>query len=264
MRIKFSSRLTAGLLLAGTLLGFGGTRLPPARAQKLAQTAPIGLPAAPVPKGAPAESEINAFWEADKKQMPPEGAVLFIGSSSIRLWKTLAEDLPEIPVINRGFGGSLLSESVLYASRIAIPYKPKIIVLFAGTNDLAAGKKPAQVFQDFQEFVQKIHASLPNTRIVYLPISPSVARWKNEGAVMETNYLIERYIVENNGPTNKLNFISTHDALLSPEGKPQPALLREDGLHLNADGYKLWTSVIRPRLLALADTDGVRRLNAAK
>lgn len=229
-----------------------------------AQTAPPLPPPtfAPLPAKADAAPEINAFRTADLKQMPPANAVLFMGSSSIRLWTTLAQDIPEVPTINRGFGGSLVFESTLYADRIAIPYHPKIIVMFAGTNDLAYGNRtPAQVFQEYQDFVTKIHAALPDTRIVYISISPTVARWKQEPQVLETNYLIARWIHETNSPTEKLNYIDTHDPLLSADGQPQPALERADGLHLNAKGYALWTSIIKPQLLALAALDGMRRLD---
>ncbi len=220
---------------------------------------------APLPDNTPAAKEINAFGEADKKQMPPTGAVLFMGSSSIRIWDTLAKDFAEIPVINRGFGGSFIRESTLYADRIAAPYKPKIIVLAAGTNDLAYGnEKPQQVFQHFQEFVAKIHAALPDTRIVYISINPTVARWKQESDILETNYLIERWIHENNSPTQKLNFINSHAQILTADGQPQPQLLQGDGLHFNAQGYKVWASILKPRIMALATIDGVQRLDAPK
>ena len=195
--------------------------------------------------------------------MPPKNAVLFAGSSTIRLWDTVAKDIPEIPIINRGFGGSQLFGNTIYADRIAIAYQPKIIVLFAGTNDLAYGNKsPQQVFEDFKAYVAKIHASLPDTRIVYLSINPTVARWNNEAKVLETNYLIQKWIYENDSATNKLGYIGTHDQLLGADGKPQPKLLREDGLHLNAEGYKFYTSIVKPRVLALAAMDGVRLLDA--
>ena len=224
-----------------------------------------GRVVAQTPPAAPAAStdlpEIVAFEKRDAMQMPPAGAVLFMGSSSIRLWTTLANDFPEIPVINRGFGGSLIQDSTKYADKIAIPYKPKIIVLYAGTNDLAYGNKnPQQVFQDFKDFVVKIHGSLPETRIVYISINPTVARWKQESEVLETNYLIESFVLSNNSPAEKLSYIDTHSQVLTPDGRPQPKLERVDGLHFNADGYKLWTSLLRPRILALADMDGVQRL----
>ncbi|MDF2440987.1 MAG: hypothetical protein JWN98_1971 [Abditibacteriota bacterium] len=219
----------------------------------------------PVPAGAPGAAEINAFLEADKRQMPPAGAVLFMGSSSIRLWETLAQDFAEIPVINRGFGGSQIFENTLYVDRIATPYKPKMIVLCAGTNDLAYGnRKPQQVFQDFQEFVARVHATLPDTRIVYISINPTVARWKQEAEILETNHLIEKWIFQNGTKTRKLNFINSHAPILTADGLPQPRLLREDGLHFNAEGYKVWAAIVKPRVMALATIDGVERLDAPK
>lgn len=255
---RLALALTVNALLLGSVtLGPGGSL--PVRAQSAANIM------ASLPANAPAAAEINAFGEADRKQMPPAGAVLFIGSSSIRLWSTLAQDFSEIPVINRGFGGSLIQDSTLYADRIAIPYKPKIIVLCAGTNDLAYGNKnPQQVFQDYKDFVAKIHAALPDTRIVYLAINPTVARWKQEPRNLETNYLIEKFTVETNSPAEKLNFIDPHAQLLTADDQPQPKLLRADGLHFNADGYKVWASLVKPRVLALAALDGVKRLDAPK
>lgn len=239
-------------------LFFGSALMPGAIAPVSAQAAAL----APLPSSAPYADEINAFGSADKKQMPPPGTVLFIGSSSIRYWTTLASDFPEIPVINRGFGGSLIQDSTRYASRIAIPYKPKIIILCAGTNDLAyGGKDPQQVLGEFQDFVTTIHAALPDTRIVYLAINPTVARWKQESRNLEANYLIEKFTVENNTSAEKLSFIDPHSELLTADDQPQPRLLRSDGLHFNADGYKMWTALIKPRVLALAALDGVRRLD---
>ena len=186
-----------------------------------------------------------------------------MGSSSIRLWVTLAQDFPEVPVINRGFGGSLIQESTRYADRIAIPYKPKIIVFFAGTNDLAYGNKnPQQVLQDYKNFVAKIHEALPDTRIVYLSINPTVARWNQESAILETNHLIEKFIFETNSKTEKMNFINSHSPLLTADGQPQANLLRADGLHFNTEGYKAWTAIVKPRVMALAAIDGVERLAA--
>lgn len=236
---------------------FGPGGAVPAVAQAAANTS------VPLPADAPYAAEINAFLEADKKQMPPGGAVLFIGSSSIRLWDTLAKDFWEIPVIKRGFGGSLIQDSTRYADRIAIPYKPKMIVVFAGTNDLAYGKKsPTQVLQDYKNFVAKIHAALPETRIIFISISPTVARWNNEAKILETNHLIEKFTFETNSPTKKLSFISTHAQLLTADGQPPTSLLQKDGLHFNAEGYKALTAIVKPRILALATLDGIDRLDS--
>jgi len=242
------------LALAAPLIGgltVGTARSAQAQAAKKTDRMPAGANAAP---------EINAFQDADDKQMPPAGAVLFMGSSSIRLWDTLASDFAEIPVINRGFGGSLIQDSTLYAGRIAIPYKPKMIVLCAGTNDLAYGNKdPQQVLQDYKAFVAKVHATLPGTRIVYLAINPTVARWKQEPRNLETNFLIEKYSVETTSKSEKLSFIDPHEQLLTDDEQPQPGLLGADGLHFNAAGYKVWKALIKPRILALAALDGVKR-----
>lgn len=257
------ARAAASVLLTSTLLSGGWAFGPGCSRPALAQAgADIS---APVPASEGAASEINAFQAADKKQMPPSGAVLFIGSSSIRMWDTLAQDFAEIPVINRGFGGSLIQESTRYADRIAIPYKPRMIVLCAGTNDLAYGnKKPEQVLQDFKDFEAKIHAALPGTRIVYISINPTVARWNQEADILETNHLIEKWIFQNGSKTRKLNFINSHAQILTADGQPQPKLLREDGLHFNMEGYKLWASIVKPRVMALATIDGVERLDVPK
>jgi lysophospholipase L1-like esterase len=221
-----------------------GTLLSPERIQ--------ARPAAPVQQAAPFEKEIAAFEALDRDKMPPPGAVLFIGSSSIRLWKTLAQDFPELTVLNRGFGGSTIADSVRYADRIVLPYRPRMIVLYAGGNDLHGGKTPEQVLGDFERFVTVVHDGLPRTRIVYVSINPSVARWAEEERVLAANRLIAEYIRENDGKAAPLSFLESHSKLLSAEGKPRPELLRADGLHLNDEGYRLWLSILKPRILELA------------
>jgi lysophospholipase L1-like esterase len=256
-------RISALALAAGAFFALGLTPGPIGNSSVRAQA--VAATPAPLPAKAPFASEINAFQAADQKQMPPSGAVLFIGSSSVRFWTTLAQDFLEIPVINRGFGGSFIQDSTAYADRIAIPYKPKMIVLFAGTNDLDYGhKSPEQVLQDYKDFVVKIHAALPDTRIVFISISPTVARWKNEANILETNHLIQEFTFQTNSPTEKLDFIDTHSQLLTPDGQPQPRLLRADGLHFNSDGYHVFTAIVKPRILALADLSGVTRLNTVQ
>ncbi|MES2463939.1 MAG: GDSL-type esterase/lipase family protein [Armatimonadota bacterium] len=248
--------LKSALILGTLWLGYG---LSP-----IVQAQPAITALAPLPANAPAAKEINAFLEADKKQMPPAGAVLFMGSSSIRMWDTLVQDFSEIPVINRGFGGSQIFENTLYADRIAVPYKPKIIVLCAGTNDLAYGKKnPQQVLEDFKSFVSKIHAALPDTRIVYISINPTVSRWNQESEILESNHLIEKWIFQNNSKTQKLNYINSHAVLLTADGQPQADLLRSDKLHFNAEGYKAWAAIVKPRVMALAAMDGVTRVRSS-
>jgi lysophospholipase L1-like esterase len=193
---------------------------------------------------APFAKEIRAFETADQKQPPPKDAVLFIGSSTIRFWKSLPSDFPDLKVINRGFGGSQISDSIRYADRIAIPYHPSHIVMYAGDNDLAAGKSPQQVLEDFQTFVKKIHASLPDVPITFISIKPSIARWKLIGKIREANALIEQYAKA----TKHVDFVDIGPALLGPDGKPRKELFRPDGLHMSPKGYAIVVALLKPRL----------------
>ena len=207
------------------------------------------------PKKAPFEAEIVAFEAADKQSPPPTGAVIFLGSSSIRLWTTLAKDFPELTVINRGFGGSEVADSVRYAPRIALPYKPKMIVFYAGGNDINGGKTPVTVLKDYKAFVREVHKALPATRIVYISINPAVSRWKKEAQFVEANRLIAGYIQTAAKKGVPLDFIDSHSKLLSATGEARPEILRADGLHLNSKGYELWTAILRPQILALAGVE---------
>jgi lysophospholipase L1-like esterase len=190
------------------------------------------------------EKDIAAFETADKTNPPPQDAVLFIGSSSIRRWTNVAQAFPEHKVLNRGFGGSQLSDSVAFVDRIVIPYKPKLVLLYAGDNDIASGKSPERVMSDFKTFVRKIHAALPETRIAYIAIKPCPAREKYLDRVKGTNRLIRDYAASD----NQLLFIDVFTPMLTKEGKPRADLCIKDGLHPNAHGYELWASILRPIL----------------
>jgi lysophospholipase L1-like esterase len=193
------------------------------------------------------EKTIRAFEAADKRSPPPAGAVLFVGSSSIRFWRTLAQDFSQYNVINRGFGGSQIADSTYFADRIVIPYRPSAIILHAGSNDLSAGKTPADVAADFRAFVEKVHAALPETPIAFLSINPTPARWAQADKQKETNGLIQRYIEGKKG----LTFINQWDALLGPDGQPRPDLHVRDRLHPNAAGYKIRTQFVTKYLDSL-------------
>lgn len=196
------------------------------------------------PGMSPWERDISAFEAADKTNPPPRGAILFVGSSSIRLWRTLAADFPDHPVINRGFGGSQLIDSVTFADRIVLPYQPKMIALYAGDNDIAAQKTPQQVLADFKLFAQKVHHQLPETRIAFIAIKPSLARWPLLEPIKEANRLVRGCCQEN----ERLLFIDVFSPMLDTNGQPRPELLAADGLHLNRKGYELWTALIKPHL----------------
>jgi lysophospholipase L1-like esterase len=190
------------------------------------------------------QKAIAAFKEADKSDPPPPGAILFLGSSTIVRWKTLAQDFPEHKVINRGFGGSNISDSVFYADRIVIPYRPRLIVLRAGGNDIHAGKTPEQVAVDFKAFVEKVRAKLPEVRIAYMPINASPSRWANAEREKKANQLIKEYIASG----KNLDYIDAADATLGPDGKPREDLFVKDRLHFNEEGYKILTTIVRPHL----------------
>jgi lysophospholipase L1-like esterase len=196
------------------------------------------------PKSERFESAVRAFEAADKENMPPQGAILFTGASNIVGWKTLAEDFPDHVVINRGFGGSHIADCVFYADRIAVAYKPRLIVLRAGGNDIDAGKTPEQVAADFCAFAEKVHAHLPDTRIAYWPMTCSIARLANWHREQKGNDLIRRCIATH----KNLVYIDAAEATLGPDGKPRAELFNPDGLHFNAQAYKLFTVIIRPYL----------------
>jgi lysophospholipase L1-like esterase len=189
------------------------------------------------------EQDIAAFEALDAKSPPPKNAILFVGSSSIRLWD-LKESFPDRRTINRGFGGSELADSVRYAKRLILPHQPRIVVLYAGDNDIANGKSPKQVFADFQEFVSVVHRALPKSKILYIAIKPSIKRWALIDKIREANRLIREHIAQQKN--DKLVFLDIEKSMLSADGKPRADLLQEDGLHLNAQGYRLWTRLLRP------------------
>lgn len=188
------------------------------------------------------EPEIRAFEKKDHTQPPPPNAVLFVGSSSIRKWTTLADDFPGVTLINRGFGGSQIDDSTAFSSRIIIPYHPRLIVFYAGDNDLAAGKSPAQVFGEYTNFVTVVHAQLPQTRIIFISIKPSLDRWKLRDKIMETNHRIAAL------PEPYLSFVDIYPSMLGPDGTPEKDLFLSDGLHPSEKCYRLWASFIRPYL----------------
>jgi lysophospholipase L1-like esterase len=188
--------------------------------------------------------EIDQITAQDATRPPPPNAVLFVGSSSIRLWTTLRADFPSVPVIQRGFGGSEIADVLQYADRIILPYRPRRVVLYAGDNDLANGKTPAQVLADFQALVARIHAALPEARIAFIAIKPSVARWHLIDAIREANTRIYAFT----DTDARLAYLDIFTPMLGADGRPRPELLAEDGLHLNAQGYALWTTVVQPFL----------------
>ncbi len=190
------------------------------------------------------QKEILAFGKQDAQKTPPEHPIVFTGSSSIRRWQTLAEDFPGLPVMNRGFGGSEVFDSFNYAHLTVIQYKPRLVVFYAGGNDINGGKTPQRVLEDFKAFVTKVHGALPECRISYISNAPNPSRWKLIDKMIEANRLMEEYAKTD----ARLQFINVYPHMLGPDGKPKPDIFVEDGLHMNAKGYAIWKEVVGPYL----------------
>ena len=137
-----------------------------------------------------------------------------------------------------------MSDSVAFVDRFVTPYKPRLVLLYAGDNDLAAGKSPEQVLGDFKAFIGRVHAALPNTPIAYLAIKPCPAREEFLDRVKATNRLIREYIATN----DRLLFVDLFTPMLTKEGRPRADVYRKDGLHPNEQGYELWAAILRPIL----------------
>jgi lysophospholipase L1-like esterase len=191
------------------------------------------------------EKEIAAFEAADRANPPAKGGVLFIGSSTIRLWKSLAQDFPDHKVLNRGFGGSEIADATHFADRIIFPYEPRQIFLRAGGNDIHVGRLPEEVSADFVEFVRTVHARLPKTEIVFISVSPAPARWGQKDKNLRLNEMIRSSSLH----LPHVAYVETYDMTLTADGHARPELFVADKLHFNADGYKLLADRVRPYLL---------------
>ncbi|MEO7052370.1 MAG: SGNH/GDSL hydrolase family protein [Rhodanobacter sp.] len=187
---------------------------------------------------------IAAFEAQDQAHPPAADAVLFIGSSSVRFWKTLANDFPEVKTINRGFGGSEIDDATYFAERIVAPYHPRAIVIYAGDNDLADGDSPARVRDDFAAFVRKARTLDPGVPIAFIAIKPSVARRALLQQIRDANALVRQYADSQPG----VMWLDVFTPMLGKDGQPQARWFIGDGLHMNADGYALWVSIVRPWL----------------
>ncbi len=190
------------------------------------------------------QKEILAFGKLDKQKAPPENPIVFTGSSSIRKWVTLEADFPDLPVMNRGFGGSEVFDSFNYAHLLVIKYKPRLVVMYAGGNDIAGGKTPQRVFKDFKAFVDKVHAALPECRITYISNAPNPSRWKMMAQMREASSLIEAYTKTD----PRMQFINVYPHMLGADGLPKPDIFVSDQLHMNAKGYAIWKEVVGPYL----------------
>ncbi|HEY0506410.1 MAG TPA: SGNH/GDSL hydrolase family protein [Lysobacter sp.] len=193
------------------------------------------------------EPDIAAFEQADSVVRRMPGGVVFVGSSSIRLWSTLSEDFPGVAVINRGFGGSRVRDTTYYASRIVTPYHPRAVVFYAGDNDLYEGRTPQQVRDDFAAFVSAVRVDEPDVRIAFVAIKPSPSRVALLPSIREANALVRQYAQGEQG----VDYLDVFLPMLDGQGQPREELFVDDRLHMNSSGYAIWAGVVRPWLAGL-------------
>jgi lysophospholipase L1-like esterase len=192
------------------------------------------------------DKEIEKFEALDRTETYPDNAIIFAGSSSIKLWSTLARDMAPFPVIQRGFGGSKLSDVAVYADRIFKPHPCRAIVLFVA-NDIAGraqDKSPEEVAELFKNIVKTIRKSHPETPVFWIEVTPSSSRWNAWPRIQEATSLI-RKVCEKQKNTYS---IRTDFAFLNETGKPKDELFVADKLHLNPSGYAVWTEIIKKEL----------------
>jgi len=193
------------------------------------------------------EDEIEAFEQSDAESAPEPGAIVFTGSSSIRMWDSLAEDMAPYRVLNRGFGGSHLAHVDTYAERIVLPYQPRAIVLYAGDNDVGSGKTAETVARDFDRFVERVRAAGSDAPILFVAIKPSRLRFEQWPVMAAANAAIAERCAKD--PLLHYADIAGPMLALAEDGEPPPGrLFLFDGLHLSADGYAIWTRVMRQAL----------------
>jgi lysophospholipase L1-like esterase len=197
------------------------------------------------------EKDIAAFEAADRVALPPKGEIVFVGSSTIRLWD-LAASFPDLKTINRGFGGSEMADSTRYVDRIVVPYSPRIVVVYAGDNDIM-GTPSETITIAFERFVRAVHAKLPETKILYIGIKPSLLRWNQVDRMRMANDMIRQFCERD----DRLGFVDMDQAVLGWDEKPRKELYLPDGLHLTPAGYQVLTALVRPFLTAATNPPSV-------
>ncbi|WP_219210369.1 SGNH/GDSL hydrolase family protein [Variovorax boronicumulans] len=213
--------------------------------------APPALPSATSPDYLAAmnrwRSSLSAFASADKEKLPATDGVLFVGSSTIRMWTHLAQDFRQSPVvINRGFGGSTMADCSLFTHELVVRYRPRHVLVYAGDNDLAEGRTPLQVLESFAQFANTVRETLPEARISYISIKPSPSREALMPKIRSTNDIIAAYV----RTMANAEYIDIFTPMLGADGRPRAELFLGDRLHMNETGYRLWQSVISAHVTA--------------
>lgn len=194
----------------------------------------------------PFRDEIRLFEKQDSVAMPAPGQVLFIGSSSFRLWADVQSYFPGTPILNRGFGGSTLEDMIYYEKKIITPYKPGKIVIYCGENDLAYSDTVTakHVLARFQKLFNMIRSDYPQTPVIYVSIKPSPSRQRLIDKVAASNELIRKFL----RTQPRTRFVDIYHKMLDKNGNPRKELFLEDMLHMNREGYLIWQKALKPLL----------------
>jgi len=191
------------------------------------------------------ENEIRNYEKQDSISMPSKGQILFIGSSSFRIWKTFATDLAGISAINRGFGGSTMTDALYYFDRMVVKYAPSTVVVYEGDNDLAKGKSPEELAKEYENFSNRLKMALPKTKLVYLAVRPSLSRIAIVDKQKQFNGWLEKYCKSQKGRF----YLDMHSPFYLPDGTLMPDIFVADRLHLNEKGYQIFSAKIREFIL---------------
>ncbi|MCS6839141.1 MAG: SGNH/GDSL hydrolase family protein [Roseiflexus sp.] len=194
------------------------------------------------------EPEVQELEKLNTTSPPSPGAVLFYGSSSLRLWTTLSKDMAPWPVVNRAFGGSTLAACVHFFDRLVVPCAPGSMVLYAGDNDLGDGRPPDDIVRSLRAMLSRIDTTLGPIPVAYISIKPSLARWSLRDKIQRVNNAA-RALMEQR-PSGY--YVDVYTSMLGPDGRPRAELFDADGLHLSAKGYQMWTRILRPYVALLA------------
>lgn len=192
----------------------------------------------------PWEAEVARFEAADRGRAPAPGGVLFAGSSSIRLWTALEHEFPGVPIINRGFGGSQMEDLLRYVDRLVLAYRPRIVFVYEGDNDLNAGDAPETLLAEYRELVRRIHERLPQTRIGFISIKPSPSRWHLAPSVRRANEMVRDFTATD----PRLFYVDVFTPMLGADGAPRPELYLADRLHMSEAGYAIWRDAVAPHV----------------
>jgi lysophospholipase L1-like esterase len=190
------------------------------------------------------ESTIQKFEKSDQETPPPREANLFVGSSSI-VMLDVVRLFPEYKVLNRGFGGSQFSDLLYYVNRVVTPYKPAKIFIYEGDNDIFLGENPKNILKEAKKVRKIIAKKLPGVPVVFISAKPSVARWKLKEQYESFNRGLKKYAKK----TKLTEYADVWSPMLDQSGNVFTHIFLEDGLHMNADGYKIWQDALKPYLV---------------